>query len=147
MKLFAMQSEPIEIALLDKGLRDSHCGAVATFAGRVRDHHDGRSVDRLVYEAYTKLAQDQGERIVEDAMQRFDIRHAFSVHRLGELGVGECSIWVGVSAAHRKPALAACEYIIDNIKSQVPIWKKEFFSDGTTQWVNCAACAQLAGNV
>jgi len=101
----------------------------------VRDHDGGRAVTALVYEAYEGLAVDEGERILGEALERFPAEAAVCVHRLGRIDVGETAVWIGVSAAHRKAAFAACEYIIDELKSRVPIWKKELYADGDAAWV------------
>ena len=124
-------------AELSRSLGDEACGALVTFEGRVRNHNDGRTVERLEYEGYEALAAKEGERIVAEALARFDITHARCVHRLGALELGDLAVWVGVSAHHRGEAFEACRYIIDEVKERVPIWKKEFYSGGDSGWVNC----------
>ena len=98
-------------------------------------------VTRLEYEAFEALAVKEGERIVEEARQRFPILQAACVHRVGSLDIGELAVWVGVSAQHRDEAFAACRYIIDEVKHRVPIWKKEHYLNGDSGWVNCERCA------
>ncbi len=97
---------------------------------------------RLEYEAYEALALKEGERIVAEALERFGVRRIACVHRVGELAIGELAVWVGVSAAHRDEAFAACRYVIDEVKQRLPIWKKEHYPEGDSGWVNCERCAQ-----
>lgn len=139
MSGFSLSREPLEPAALARTLADPGCGALVTFEGWVRDHSEGRSVERLDYEAYEALAVSEGERIVAEALDRFEISHVRCVHRLGALRLGDLAVWVGVSAAHRGEAFAACSYIIDEVKQRVPIWKKEFYGSGDSGWVNCEA--------
>jgi adenylyltransferase/sulfurtransferase len=123
-------------------LGDPAAGGYAAFEGWVRDHNEGRRVRRLEYEAFEALAVKEGTRIVEEAIARFGVLKAACVHRIGDLGIGELAVWVGVSAAHRDEAFAACRFIIDEVKHRVPIWKKEHYEDGDSGWVNCERCAE-----
>ncbi|MDQ3057715.1 MAG: molybdenum cofactor biosynthesis protein MoaE [Pseudomonadota bacterium] len=116
-------------------LRDS-AGAYASFEGWVRDHHDGRAVSGLRYEAYVALAEAEGERTLEEAIAKFAIADARCMHRTGDLAIGDMAVWVGVSAAHRDGAFDACRFIIDEIKSRVPIWKHERYADGDKEWLH-----------
>lgn len=136
MNRFRLSDTPIEIAPLREALLDPRAGAFAGFEGRVRDHNDGRGVDGLRYEAYTALAEAEGERVLDDALQRFDILDARCVHRVGTLSIGELAVWVGVSAAHRDAAFAACRFVIDEVKARVPIWKHERYTDGGKNWLH-----------
>ena len=100
---------------------------------------------RLEYEAFAPLAVREGERILAAARARFGVERACCAHRVGSLAIGE--IWrsgSGVGAAHRGEAFDACRYIIDEIKHSVPIWKKEYYDDGDSGWVNCEHCAAAA---
>jgi sulfur-carrier protein adenylyltransferase/sulfurtransferase len=142
MQPFSFSSVPIDTASGRKALADPACGGYATFEGWVRDHNEGRAVRRLEYEAYAALAEREGERIVAEAIAKYDVQHAACVHRIGDLGLGEMAVWVGVSSRHRAEAFAACRYIIDEVKHRVPIWKKEHYVDGDSGWVNCERCAQ-----
>lgn len=141
MSTFTIQATAIEPAALARSLADPACGGFATFEGWVRNHHEGRAVERLEYEAYGPLAISEGEIIVAQACRRFGLRRAACVHRTGSLAIGEIAVWVGASAPHRAAAFDGCRFIIDEVKQRVPIWKKEFYTDGTVAWVNCAACA------
>lgn len=116
-----------------------------TFEGRVRNHNDGRPVLALDYEAFAVLAEREGARIVAEARERFDVLALACVHRIGALQIGDLAIWVGVAAAHRDAAFGACRYVIDEAKARVPIWKKEHYADGTSEWVNGASRGDLAG--
>ncbi len=136
MSRFRLSDVPFEIAPLRARLLDDRVGGYASFEGWVRDHNDGRAVTGLYYEAYAALAEREGEAIVEEALGRFDILHAACVHRTGELGIGELAVWVGVSAAHRDAAFAACRWIIDEVKSRVPIWKQERYVQGDAGWLH-----------
>ncbi len=123
--------EPLRARLLHAG-----AGAYASFEGWVRDHNDGRPVLGLHYEAYPALAAAEGQRIVEEALARFAIAGVHCVHRTGELAIGDLAVWVGVSAAHRDAAFAACRFVIDEVKARVPIWKRERYADGQPQWLH-----------
>jgi molybdopterin synthase catalytic subunit len=97
----------------------------------VRDHHEGRRVSHLEYEAYVPMALKVLEDIVDEAEAKFGHPAIRVAHRVGRLGIGETSVVVAVAAAHRKEALEACAYVIEALKARVPIWKKEFGDDGT----------------
>jgi molybdopterin synthase catalytic subunit len=134
---FAFSREPLAPADLARALADESCGALVTFEGWVRDHNEGRVVQRLDYEGYEALAVKEGARVVAEALGGFRIAQAACVHRLGSLALGDLAVWVGVAAHHRGEAFAACRFIIDEVKDRVPIWKKEFYADGDSGWINC----------
>jgi molybdopterin synthase catalytic subunit len=135
---FALLDTAIDAAALRARLRADQAGGFVCFEGWVRDHNDGRPVRGLTYASYRALAESEGERIVHEARQRFAITAAACAHRVGDLSVGEMAVWVGVSAAHRGPAFEACRWIIDEVKSRVPIWKNERYADadGDGQWLH-----------
>jgi molybdopterin synthase catalytic subunit len=133
---FAIADAPFEIAPLRARLLRAEAGAYASFEGWVRDHNDGRAAQGLRYEAYVALAEAEGAKIVEEALAAFAIADAACVHRIGDLAVGDLAVWVGVSAAHRDAAFAACRWIIDEVKSRAPIWKHERYADGDAQWLH-----------
>lgn len=135
--MFYFSRTPINGDELKQAFCSTTAGAVVTFAGIVRDHHDGRRVLALEYEAYEELAMAEAAKIFSEAQEQFDILEASCVHRLGKLTVGEMAVWVGVSATHRDGAFAACQYMIDEIKKRLPIWKKEYYTDRDSRWVNC----------
>ncbi len=135
--LFQLSETPIDIGDLRCRLLDVHAGALATFEGWVRDHNEGQAVERLEYSSYPALAQKEGDRILNEALERFPIDAVVARHRVGMLAIGDIAVWVGVSAAHRGAAFDACRFVIDEIKGRVPIWKREHYSSGATGWVNC----------
>jgi adenylyltransferase/sulfurtransferase len=141
MLRFEFSRSSLDAARLAATLADRRCGGYCSFEGWVRDHNEGRSVLRLEYEAFEALATKEGERILEEARQRFGVEHVACVHRIGELGLGELAVWVGASAAHRDEAFRACRYVIDEVKHRLPIWKKEHYHSGDSGWVNCERCA------
>jgi molybdopterin synthase catalytic subunit len=110
-------------------------GATLVFHGTTRDHHDGRPVVRLAYEAHDGMALAAIERLEREAPRRFEVLACAIAHRLGEVPVGEASVIVAVSAAHRGPAFDAARWVMDELKRTVPIWKKEHFADGGADWV------------
>lgn len=136
-ELFKIVDQPIDPDGLKKELLNAQSGALATFEGWVRDHNDGQLVERLEYSSYVDLANKEGLSIIEEAMDRFKIEAVLARHRTGLLEIGEIAVWVGACAAHREAAFDACRYIIEEIKSRVPIWKREYYSNGATDWVNC----------
>jgi molybdopterin synthase catalytic subunit len=136
--MFKLSSTPIDAATLTGGLRDLAAGACATFEGWVRNRNEGQPVQALDYEAYAPLAEKEGERILAEARAKFPILKAQCVHRTGALALGELAIWVGVAAEHRGAAFDACRYILDQAKARVPIWKREHYASGATEWINAA---------
>ena len=141
MKPFTFSISALDTAALQDELRDLACGGFAAFEGWVRDHNEGHAVTRLEYEAFAELAEKEGARIVQAAIEKFGVARAACVHRIGSLALGDVAVWVGVSAAHRDEAFRACRYIIDEVKHRVPIWKKEHYVNGDSGWVNCERCA------
>jgi len=139
---FRITSEPIAPEALKQALEKDAAGACVTFEGWVRDHNEGEPVRALEYEAYAAIAEEEGAAILAEARERFDIFAARCEHRVGRLAIGDCAVWVGVSAAHRGAAFDACRYIIDETKQRVPIWKKEHYASGESGWVNCATKAR-----
>ena len=135
---FNITASPIDPKALKRALESDDVGACVTFEGWVRDHNDGEAVVALEYEAHAAIAEQEGSTIIEEARERFAIGSARCEHRIGKLAIGDCAVWVGVSAAHRGAAFDACRYIIDETKRRVPIWKKEHYRDGHSGWVNCA---------
>jgi len=132
---FFLSSTPADLAALRRELLRPDAGALATFEGWVRDHHEGRPVRELEYEAFAPLAEKEGMRILEEARGRFPVLDIVGMHRVGRLPAGELAVWVGASAAHRAAAFDACRFVIDALKARVPIWKKEHYADGASDWV------------
>lgn len=125
--------EPIDEASVRQAVAAAECGAVAVFAGVVRNHSRGREVRYLEYEAYEPMALKQMREIAGEAAQRWGARVAM-VHRLGRMDVGETSVLIAVATPHREQAFEACRWCIDTLKERVPIWKKEVCPDGT-YWI------------
>ena len=121
---------PIPNAEIAAQVRTDADGAVATFDGCVRNHSRDRTTLHLEYEAYEVMALTKMQEIAAYIHAYYAIRRLAMVHRLGRLEIGETSVFIAVSAAHRAPAFDACRYAIDTLKKTVPIWKKEFFADG-----------------
>ncbi len=135
--MFTLAREPINVSTLSRALHGDQAGAMISFEGWVRNVNDGRAVRLLEYEACESLAVKEGARIIQEAQERFSVIEASCVHRIGLLAIGECAVWVGVTAEHRDAAFAACRYIVDQLKVRLPIWKKEHYADGSVEWVNC----------
>ncbi len=138
---FNITENPIDPEELKRSIETPHSGACLNFEGWVRNHNEGKPVQRLEYSSYLELANKEGQRILDEALKRFDIDAARCQHRIGMLEIGDLAVWVGVSSAHRGAAFDACRYIIDEVKARVPIWKKEHYSNGATDWINCATRA------
>ena len=127
---YRITREPILAAELAKPLRAAEDGAVGIFDGFVRNHSRRRATLYLEYEAYEPMALRKMEELGAEAKQKFAIDGIGMIHRLGRLEIGETSVAIIVTAAHRRPAFEACHYCIDRLKQIVPIWKKEYFADG-----------------
>ncbi|HVO11757.1 MAG TPA: molybdenum cofactor biosynthesis protein MoaE [Vicinamibacteria bacterium] len=119
-------------------------GAVALFVGVVRDENAGRAVLRLEYEAYEEMALAQMAEIAAEAHRRFPVTELRMVHRLGRLRIGEASVVVAVASPHRDEAFLACRFAIDTLKARVPIWKKEYYADGSA-WLGGPAAEATPG--
>jgi molybdopterin synthase catalytic subunit len=116
-------------------------GARVIFDGIVRNHNDGLDVSSLEYQAYEEMAVKEGLKIVEEAKLKFEVISAYCVHRVGHLQIGDIAVWVEVYSEHRKEAFLACQYIIDEVKLRVPIWKREHYVDKDPEWIACHRCA------
>ena len=132
---FSLTDQPIDTTALAAELHDPAAGAEVTFDGRVRNHNDGHVVSRLEYQAYPALALATGRRILEEETARHGILRALAVHRTGPLEIGESAVWVGVASAHRGAAFDAARAIMERLKYELPVWKKETYADGSSEWV------------
>ena len=132
-----VQAEDFDIALLQEQLLQGEAaeGAVATFTGYVRNNNENRNVHSLELEHYPGMTERSIQQILEQSAQRWPVMAAAVVHRVGKLKPGEQIVWVGVSSSHREAAFAACEFIMDYLKTQAPFWKKEHGPNGEG-WVN-----------
>src|SRR5690606_32527995 len=128
---------PLDPRALEAECRSDVDGAVVTFAGVTRDHNDGRAVRGLSYEAYAEMAQQVMDGILRELTAGDGIGRVRVAHRLGDVPIGEASVVVVVAAPHRAPAFDACRRIMDRLKAEVPIFKKEWFADpaGGSRWV------------
>jgi molybdopterin synthase catalytic subunit len=131
---FLLTADPLDERAVATQLECDGAGAIVTFVGRVRAHSRGRDVTKLEYEAYPEMAEKVFAQIADEVRERGGIIDVAIHHRVGMLGVGEISVVIAVSAAHRSPAFDACHYAIDRLKQIAPIWKKEHSPDGAV-WV------------
>lgn len=134
--LAEVRSTPLSVDEVIAAVRAPHAGGIAVFVGVVRDHHEGKAVARLDYEAYESLANKEMARILEELRAEHPDARLAAVHRVGELAIGDLAVVVGVSAPHRAEAFELCRRAIDEIKRRVPVWKKEWSPDGSALWVN-----------
>ena len=131
---FRLSGEPLSLEAAVSEVASDDAGAVATFVGTTRRRSRGRDVVRLEYEAYEGMAEAEMERIAAELRARYALLDVAIHHRVGTVGVGETSVVIAVSAAHRADALAACRDAIDELKVTVPLWKKEVY-EGGEEWV------------
>ena len=133
---FDLTEGELDPRALEQECRSDRDGALVTFAGTTRDHNDGAQVISLSYEAYTEMAQRVMCVLFEEAVKRFPITRARVAHRLGEVPVGAASVIVVVASPHRGPAFEACRFLMDRLKDEVPIWKRETLRDGAGErWI------------
>ena len=130
--MFRITESTIDMSLLRESVASPESGAVLVFEGTTRNHHDGRTVVRLEYEAYRGMAEAQMEEIGRRVIARWPDVRISMVHRIGVVPVGESSVAVATSAPHRDSAYAANRFAIDTLKASVPVWKKEIYADGSS---------------
>lgn len=134
--MISLTRNPIDYHALTEQVRRGNCGAVVVFLGTVRDLTGDRVTAALDYEAYPGMAEKKMAEIEAETCRRWSVGEIVLEHRLGRLEVGEVSVAVAVSCPHRAQAFEACRYAIDRLKELVPIWKKENWADGSTEWVH-----------
>jgi molybdopterin synthase catalytic subunit len=134
--MIQLTRDPIDAAALTDEVRRPECGAVVIFLGTVREVTDGQATVALDYDAYTSMAEKKLQEIEQETRQRWPVGEVALVHRLGHLEVGAISVVAAVSCPHRAQAFEACRYAIDRLKEMVPIWKKENWADGRSEWVH-----------
>ena len=139
--MIELTSEPIDTTGLLERVRSPAAGAIVLFAGTTRELTDGRQTAWLEYESYGEMARQQLERLAIEARARWPIVGLAMAHRVGRVPLTETSVAVVVSTAHRTDAFEAGKWLIDELKQQVPIWKREHFADGQTEWVHPADAA------
>jgi len=132
--MIRLQAAPIDMPVVVAAVAGDGDGAVSVFLGTVRNVNAGRRVLFLEYEAYANMAEREMERIAAEAAMRFRVTKVAIVHRVGRVEIGEASVAIAVAAPHRAPAMEACRFVIDTLKTSVPIWKREHFEGGAV-WV------------
>lgn len=130
-----ISENPIDVGSEYSFLCAPEAGGIDIFVGTTRKLTDGKETTRLVYECYPEMALREMRRLAEVAVAEWPIRRVCMVHRVGTVPVGESSIFIGVATPHRAEAFAACRFLIDNLKRDVPIWKYEQYADGSGEWV------------
>lgn len=131
-----IDDKAISVADLERIVSHPRAGAVVSFVGAVRDHDHERSVVDLEYQAHPSAGAVL-QQVAEEVCGRHDVVALAVVHRSGRLAVGDAAIVAVVSAGHRAPAFAACADLVEEVKARLPVWKHQFFEDGTEEWVNC----------
>jgi molybdopterin synthase catalytic subunit/molybdopterin converting factor small subunit len=131
---FLLRDEPLSLDAVVGEVRSDEAGAIATFTGTTRVHSRGRTVTHLDYEAYEGMAERVMAEIADTLHDRYELTGVAIHHRIGRVGIGETSVVIAVSAAHRQAALAACKDAIDELKERVPLWKKEVY-EGGEEWI------------
>lgn len=134
--MISLTRDEIDFTAVTESVRSPNSGAVVLFLGTVRELTDGRRTVALDYESYPEMAELKLRELETQARQKWPIDRVAMVHRLGRLELGEVSVAVAVSCPHRHQAFDAARYLIDELKAWVPIWKKENWADGTTEWVH-----------
>lgn len=134
IKLIGVRDTALSLDEVFRALGDAAAGGTALFVGTVRNHDGGADVDGLGYSCHPS-AEEEIRRVAEKVVAEYPVRALAAVHRVGDLGIGDLAVVVGVSCPHRAEAFAACRKLIDDLKHEVPIWKHQRFSDGTEEWV------------
>ncbi|MBG08973.1 MAG: hypothetical protein CME68_09460 [Halobacteriovoraceae bacterium] len=145
--MFLLQEESLEEVINKTTLENPEVGGAVSFEGRVRNVNKGKKVTLLEYQVYEEMAVLEGRKVVEEALKLFPIKEAICIHRYGQLKIGERAVWVLATSKHRKEAFKACQYIIDEVKKRVPLWKKEFYEDESKAWVECLGCKGTSASV
>jgi len=129
-----ISASPIDVLAVVDSVKSPAVGAIDVFIGTTRNHSKGREVTSLEYEAYVPMALKNMTEIADTARQLWNLHEVSIVHRIGKVAIGEPSIVIAVSSSHRDEAFRACRFLIDQLKLRVPIWKREYFADGTFEW-------------
>lgn len=135
--MFTLTEQPIDAATLRACLQRPEAGALVVFEGWVRNHHGGRAVTRLEYEAFAEMARSEGEALVAEVEQEFPGVKIACAHRCGDLVPGDIAVWIGATSAHRDDAFRAARLVIEEVKRRLPVWKKEHHPGAEPGWVNC----------
>lgn len=134
VRLVDLRETPLDVAEVVDALGDDESGGLTLFVGRVRNHDHGLDVQGLEYSAHP-TALDALRRVCAEVAEQYDVHGVAAVHRVGPLAIGDLAVVVATTAAHRGESFAASRTLIDTLKAEVPIWKHQIFSDGTTEWV------------
>jgi molybdopterin synthase catalytic subunit len=126
--------KPIDISQIMKDCKDRSAGATVLFTGSVRDHNEKERVSGIYYEAYLEMAKNVLVEIENEVLRKWHVRKFIAIHRIGSLKVNEISVAIAITTEHRQDAFEACKYTIDNIKTRIPIWKKELLESGNATW-------------
>lgn len=127
-------TKEINTASIINSVKSDYCGAIDIFIGTVRDNLEGKKVTKLFFEAYETMAISELTKIAKDVKENYNADKVSIVHAVGDCEVGEIAVVIAVSTPHRKASFEACEYAINTLKDTVPIWKREYFEDGS-HWV------------
>ena len=131
-----LTEKPIQADAITSSVTSPNCGAVVLFLGTTRQFTDAKETVTLTYTAYAPMAQSEMEKLEQQATARWPIDRCVLIHRLGEVPIGEASVAVAVSTPHRKDAFEAASWLMDRLKEMVPVWKKEHWASGATDWVH-----------
>lgn len=134
MPSILLSPTPLSLDAAYNAVQDPACGGICLFVGTIRNHNKGETVTRLEFSSYDPMAIREMTAIAEEAMPLHDLHHVALHHRKGDMEIGDVAVIIAVSSVHRKAAFAGCEWVIDQLKERVPIWKKEFWEDGS-YWV------------
>jgi len=144
---FKIVEEPISLDHLITLVSSPEAGAISTFSGTTRNNFEGKKVLKLQYEAYKPMAEKEMKKICQDIRNIWEVLKIAMVHRIGDVPIGESSVIIAVSSAHRRESLDAVSYAIDAIKSTVPIWKKEYYENSASQWKENKECCFSHGHM
>ncbi len=135
--------QPISVETFLKEKPTASCGASVHFVGTVRNHQNGRAVKRLYYECYESMADKQIAAISDHVKHNYSVDRIRVLHRVGWLDVSDVAVIIETRSAHREEAFMACRAVIEEIKKKVPIWKKEVYEDGTSEWILCTHSTEV----
>jgi len=130
-----IQTAPLDVGMLREVARNPESGAVVVFEGCARNHHDGKFVTELSYEAYEPMALAQLEAIRKEAIDKFSLHVCLIHHRLGTVPLTEAAVAIVCASSHRSESLLAVAWLLDELKERVPIWKREHYQDHQTAWI------------
>jgi molybdopterin synthase catalytic subunit len=136
LKQFArIQDTPLQQDVFDGIQYFPECGGIGIFVGTVRNHHEGKAVKALKYTAYAPVAEKMIRQIEQEIQAEYGVSYVRVVHRIGSLDIGDIAIIAMAYASHRREAFQACEKVVERVKHEVPVWKEEFYMDGSSQYV------------